>query len=652
LRYLAAVMHCSLRTSALLSFLIAAGCGSSTGSTGSAGDATPSPASDGPVPDGAAAVTDLGLTDAAIASDAREGDSLLTDNADAPPELPSDSAIDRPPFIFPDVLIHNDVSPRPERPIFPPPLVDAMASTPPSPDVTSLVPGRARLVGSHFSACSNALLASGNGDRWCAFSLPNRQIGLTDLWVIDVTKALAGTPPKCDGTDPNCKLLIPPGSSAVMGTQLWTGQPMQGPIHPTTHRFDGDTLIFHALAPENVDQYAGPIFAWRPGWDAPKQISLGKTAYSCSGHGSAEVFVCIENLSSTDPLVFDLTGGQLATGPKLIKHIVPFRAGTQTSQWRAALSRDGQFLAFSTGGLTLAERETLFVTNLSTADQPTMVGTPGISRWSISGDSKHYYYLRNYNYDSAGAPSGTMTMADFPTGANEVTLAPAVGAVVPLSDGDVDKGVAFFDNVLASKATFKYMADPKTKATVTVVNNIGGTLGVTRDLKLLYYYKDVNPDNGTTTDGYIAKMDGTDVGTGGCALTTQTNSDQFGAPFTKNGSIVMWADNIDPVDGVGEGWWANPAGCTEKHKFADKIDFWFLKDSDGMVYSDQGLADFATLKFATFPGGTSVTFPGTVIQDHVNRIYGIVGNFQALVFTIVGSPPDSDGLYTWKKLPF
>jgi hypothetical protein len=533
--------------------------------------------------------------------------------------------------------------------------VTAAPDAPPAPapnmDSTVVIKGAARLVGSHFSACSNAVPASGNGDRWCAFSVPNRQIGFTDLWVMNVTKALAGTPPKCDNTDPNCKLLIPPGSTMAMGTQLWTGQPMQGPIHPTTHRFDGDTLIFHALASENVDQYSGPIFAWRPGWDAPKKISLGTTAYSCSGHGTAEVFVCIENLSTMDPLVFDLTGGQLATGAKMIKHIVPFRAGSQTSQWRAALSRDGQYLVFSTGGLTVAERETLYLSKMSAPDQVTMVGTPGISRWSISADSKRYYYLRNYNYDTAGAPSGIMTMADFPMGTGEVTLAPAVGAIVALGDGEIDKGVGFFDNVLASKATFKYMADPKTKATVTVASNIGGTLGVSRDLKLLYYYKDVNPDNGTTTDGYIAKMDGSENATGGCTITDQLDSDQFGAPFTQNGSQIFWADKIDPVDGVGEGWTANPNGCLNKRKFSDKMDFWFLHGNDGMVYSDEGMADYSTLKYVTFPGGNSLGQP-VVVQQQVNRIYGVFGNFDSLIYSIVNSTPEKDGLYSFAKVPF
>jgi hypothetical protein len=533
------------------------------------------------------------------------------------------------------------------RPTFEAP-PEAPPPPPPTPDAVLIVPGRARLVGTHFSACSNAVPASGNGDRWCAFTLPNRQIGFTDLWVINVTKALAGAPPKCDGTDPNCLLMVPMGSTN--GTQLWTGQPMQGPIHPTTHRFDGDTLIFHALAPDNLDQYEGPIFAWRPGWGAPKKIS-GDKAYSCSAHFTAETFVCIENLSTTMPLQFDLTGGKLAAPAQLIKHIIPFRAGTMTSQWRAALTRDGSTIAFSTGGLTTTDRETIYYAKFDAPTQVTMAKA-GASRWSISADGTKYYYLANYNYDTMGAPAGTLTMADFPSGANEVILAPMVGAAQVLAEGDVDKGVGFFDSVIAGKATYKIMRDRNNRTAITtVVTNIGGVLAISRDMKYLYYYKDFDQDNGVTTDSWIVKTDGSQAMTGGCSLTTTLESDQFGAPFTRSGQLVFWADNIDQIDGVGEGWVATPEGCANRRKFSDKMDFWFLHGDDGMVFSDEGVLDYATLKHVTFPGGNTVGSP-TLVQKQVNRIYAIVPNFESIIFTIVNSAAANDGLYSYAKVPF
>jgi hypothetical protein len=585
--------------------------------------------------------------DASIADGGLPGPDLLPGSTDAPPpeDLPSSvvpdaTAIDHPVFVSPDTSL------APDGPFAPPP----------GPDVQLLVPGQARLVGSHLTACTNAKIPSGNGDRWCAFFLPNRQIGFYDLWVINATAALAGTPPRCDGSDPNCKLLIPPGSTASSGTQLWTGTPMDGPAHPVTHRFDGDTLIFHALAPDNLEIYQGPIFAWRPGMDAPKQISKTSKAYSCSGHGATDSYLCIENIvvDMNQQVTFDLTVGRVSGAPFVVKTIVPARG--DSTQWRANFSRDGQQLFFSTGGKTTlpADAETLYSVLLDAGGTPTMVGTPGISRWSISADSQKFYYLRNFNYDF-GAPAGTLMMADYPTGANEVALALKVGAIVPLAEGEIDRGVAFFDTVLAGKGSFKYLKD-RTKTTpadvITVAAGIGGTLGISRDLRYLYYYKDADQDFGWT-DGYVAHMDGSDMKngkTGGCVLTDQLNSDQYGTSFLPSGGLIFWVDNIDKVDGVGQGWVANPEGCTGKQQFSDKIDFWFLHESDAILYSDEGTRDFSTIKLDTILGGTMLRGSPTVVQRQSDRIYGVLANWKAVVFNIVGAPA-SDGLY-FAKLPF
>ena len=642
-------MSPSLRTLAL-AFL--AGCTASSSLPGSTPDSGPVAGATGSA-DAAPSSSDAAPSsyDAQPAPDA----ATIPDARAAAPETRA-LAEDAPPFTLPDGLggITFD---GPSRDLPLPPdarqiFFDALPTPPDAPPIGGeaklLVPGRARLVGTHLTACTNAVPASGNGDRWCAFTLPNRQIGLTDLWVIDVTKALAGTAITCNGTDPNCKLLIPPGGTPALGTQLWTGQPMDGPIHPTTHRFDGDTLIFHALASDTANTYSGPIFAWRPGWDAPRKISYSNAAYSCSAHFTAESFVCIENLTATMPLQFDLTGGTPTVGAQLIKHVVPFRAGSQSSQWRAALSRDGQSLAFSTGGLTIAERETFYVTRFDAPQNVTMVKA-GVSRWSLSADGTKVYYLANYNYDTMGAPSGTLTVMDFPSGANERTLAPMVGAVQVLADGAVDKGIAFFDAVIAGKANYKIMKDPTMPTQVTtVITNIGGVVALSRDLRFLVYYRDFNMDNGSTTDSYVVKTDGSMTT---CTLTTTLDADQFGAPFTPNGSMVFWVDNVDQIDGVGEAWVANPDGCTGRRKYADRMDFWFLRGNDGMVFSDQGQLDYSTLEAMPFPGGNSLG-TATALQPQVNRIYGIVPDFKGILFTVVNSPASTDGIYLLSKLPF
>ncbi len=97
-----------------------------------------------------------------------------------------------------------------------------------------LVPGPAHILGTPNTACSQTMAgAAGSplGDHWCAFTLPGQNLGATDLWVIDVEAAL-GAAVKCDGSDAHCVRL---------STNLWTAQPMTGPVHPFSHHFYGQT---------------------------------------------------------------------------------------------------------------------------------------------------------------------------------------------------------------------------------------------------------------------------------------------------------------------------------------------------------------------------------------------------------------------------
>jgi hypothetical protein len=246
-------------------------------------------------------------------------------------------------------------------------------------------------------------------------------------------------------------------------------------------------------------------------------------------------------------------------------------------------------------------------------------------------------------------PMGTLTMMDFPTGANEVSLAPNVAAMSPLAEGDIDRGLGFFDSITLGKATYKIIKNKAMPTAITtVVANIGGVMGISRDQRFVYFFRDFDMDSGYT-DGYIIKSDGTGTP---CTVTTTLASDSFGSPFSRSGSQVFWADNIDTVEGVGEGWVANPDGCTGKKKFADRIDFWFIKADGGMVFSDEAMQGYSTLKYAPFPGGNSLGTP-VPIQAHINRIYGLVlPDFNGLVFNIQGAPADQDGLLFSSKLPF
>ena len=146
------------------------------------------------------------------------------------------------------------------------------------------------------------------------------------------------------------------------------------------------------------------------------------------------------------------------------------------SQWRGTFSRDGAYFAYSTGGSRISEKEVLFAAKTEDAGDPAKHVKIGedISRWQISLNSKRVYYYKQYNYNTEGEPAGTLTMADFPSGANDTTLGGRVGAYVLLNDGTAnDTGLAIFQNVSAGKGTLKIMGDPsQPQSLVTVASNI------------------------------------------------------------------------------------------------------------------------------------------------------------------------------------
>ncbi|HEY2900610.1 MAG TPA: hypothetical protein VGL59_08550, partial [Polyangia bacterium] len=158
-----------------------------------------------------------------------------------------------------------------------------------------LVPGDARLVGRGSDSCSNQSPAT--SDRWCAFSRPSTFLGLFDLWVINVTQALAGKTIVCNGNDANCLRL----SSNVFNGDL------------TMHGFGGDTLIYYADNLGDSMNFIGTIYGWRPEWVVPRALT-SQIGLSCQAHPTAQSVICIEK-PVTDPttqnFMLDLTGGTL-----------------------------------------------------------------------------------------------------------------------------------------------------------------------------------------------------------------------------------------------------------------------------------------------------------------------------------------------------
>lgn len=511
-----------------------------------------------------------------------------------------------------------------------------------------ILPSGWELLGTHRSACSNGLVSQGaSAERWCAVSRPGMRIGTRELWVINIHKAMAGDV-KCDGSSPDCVRLT---------SDLFTGQPAvrSSPRYPISHRFSGDMLIYYANAQSRAsERYRGEVFAWKPGWDAGKAIATRNGA-QCAGHGRADVAVCIENRTPdmVEPIEFDLHAGPIGAGPlKKVGHIVPVRDGD--SQWGTSFTTDGKWFAYSTGGKTKSEVETLYTMRTEDIGQPDKVVTVarGLSRWSLSADGKRWFYLKNFNYDLE-APKGSLYMANFPDGADqEELLSERVGEFQILADvEEKDRGVVFLDDFKASRGNLKLIRDvtmPQTSQ-VEVVKSIAGLPIMSTDLSKSFYVKEFD-EMTELSDAWVTSNQSPKP----CALTTTTEADIFGAPFNRSGNLVFWADRIDELTDSGEGWVAQADGCAMKRKFSDAIDFWFIYGDQGMVYTDGSDGELVSLRVLKFtPDGKGLeSTRGTELQKSLERIYAILPNFEATVFAISASNDDrQNGLYTL-KLPF
>ncbi|HEY0711010.1 MAG TPA: hypothetical protein VGG33_29675, partial [Polyangia bacterium] len=215
------------------------------------------------------------------------------------------------------------------RPPAPPPPINAAA--------VKILPTGAQLLGGITVGCSYGPASTAAGTRWCAFGIPGARLGSWELWALNMNKAGAA---QCTGAgNADCIRLT---------DRLFGATPNAGPRFPTAHRFYGDTLIYHANETSMAGEaYTGPIYAWQPGWPMPKKISMTDNAFRCVGHTRAPVVVCLENLSETDPLTFDLTAGKIDgtnTVSKIAKILPTHPTETMSSQWGAGFTVDGNYL--------------------------------------------------------------------------------------------------------------------------------------------------------------------------------------------------------------------------------------------------------------------------------------------------------------------
>ena len=524
-----------------------------------------------------------------------------------------------------------------------------------------LLPGAARLVGGERSSCSHAPGAT--GDRWCAFSRPTPSAPpadagsapATELWVMNLTMIAAGAPVTCDGTSANCLRLT---------TNLWTGVAVFGDSHPSAHRFEGDTLIFHADAgPGPNDPYQGAIYAWQPGWTAARKLTSDR-ALLCAGEHESAAVVCIDDpVIDKDPSnpfdrprlrELDLRAGRLddgaTTGP--LPLVGRLQQPTGELVWRARFTKDGGSLLYSVSpgpGLP----EALFA--IKTADIGKTAATPvlaDVADWEIANDGSKLYFLRGYDRSRGADATGTLMLADWAPGlqaaSNPVALQASVlwYELIGTRDevfSDVDRGVLFAYPGAGGRPTTALMRDRGKPTELHVFSSKAEVAQVATDARHTLTFQELR--GAEFPVAFISHNDGT----GSCQLTSDYHAESYGGTFSDSARQVFWIEFGRNQSESEEGWYAAPATCGDKVKFGDFVSWYTPLGDDFVVFEGGDLADSTTwLEYTSLrPARAGAPNLPRLIQERPDGIVGVVAT-GASIWTLYGVASADDkvaGLY-------
>ncbi len=411
-------------------------------------------------------------------------------------------------------------------------------------------------------------------DRWCAF-YKTVDAG-TELWVLNMTQAVAGYDVVCDGTSAICRRL---------SSKLWTDRVGSTENHPWVHRFDGDTLIFYTETSATLDTfYEGEIYGWRPGWTDAKRLTLSH-GVSCMGHHRSAAVICRSDPSVEVTLQFGverhtakdyrMSVGILQTGNDALVDLGALsnaRGSLVSIQQQAVFSKNGRWLFLARPGVEGSDgAPTSDVLGLELAQlgttQPKLLAEHA-RLWLPAFDDLGLYFLDGASATAEGGRDLSRLVLDTGTPrviATNVTDYARLGAhdeFLPAKD----EGVFFLERLPSEKTlSLKLLTD---------VSNPASTLLVGRDLEKIQVAIDrahtfhLTREAGASAVAHVQRNDGSE---GDCVL-SNPHVDAFSGHFSDAGKRVFWLQLSDV--GLHEGWVARP-DCSERKKFAAAVQSYF-----------------------------------------------------------------------------
>jgi hypothetical protein len=490
-----------------------------------------------------------------------------------------------------------------------------------------LLDERAVLVGNGKSACTHQVPASANGDRWCAFTLPASENGTAELWAIDVTSAVTGRVPPCDGTDAGC-------------LRLTDSLPLR-----SSSFFDGDTLIYEGAPVSGpTEDFLGPLYAWRPGWSRGRQISSDR-AFTCIGQVSSAAAACFgepagdpakrDSAQVSAGYLLDEGGGSL---PSLGRW--PLRNDNDTA-WAAGFSPDGATFVLSNAAIIGAKQTLRTVATAETDRSPLTVAMEDVEYWQPSNDGAQVYFLR-------GLPQrADLFVADFPSGQGARLIEAGILSFSLVGDRPENQALEFVKDLGGTKGEFKLLRDRSqtTPKSIFTFEDILDGAHVSPDLRYTVWMD-------FAFRGVVIRNE--DLAP--CSLDIAGEPPVFEPAFLDHAGLLFWKELRPGPESHWDAFFAPPDRCRAKQSLGQDIEFFAPVGDRGLIFADEHDADAgrSTLKYVPMaPDGANLDERGPVqIQERVGASVVFVGTDPLLlVFPVVGASPDTSGTFVFGPVP-
>jgi hypothetical protein len=458
------------------------------------------------------------------------------------------------------------------------------------------------------AACTRAIPAS-TTDRFCAFTRG------AELWILNVTKA-AQMPIVCNNSDPGCMRLT---------STLFTST--VDDLSYTKPGFAGDLLIYYADAaidPAAPNVYRGPIYAWYPGWAAPRVLtSPGGGRCFSNERISTPAAWCSDRAADG---TLDVRAGNVAA-----EQILPVMLNLGTDHIRAAFNRSGSRFLFALGA-PADPAWPLYM--MPTADIPDATKRIAIDlrvkSWTLSADGTLIHYIKE-----EGQPKGPVISVDTATGLQQTVLPINTEQVSALSDGlDQDLGLATLEETAGDTFAASLYLDRLAPTQTVAIGRVAGLL-MSSDKRTAFTWKLL--DKGRHDASLF------DIQTGAsCALQTEARAVNLLPTFSPDGHFVYWLE-AGPTYRDGVGWAAVAPNCSTKRMFSPgPLFFYYPVDHDGLLFEDASSGSVA-LRHLRFNRETGEPAAAVTIDTRVMRTAVIEPDRSWAIYST--SDPGREGIY-------